>query len=439
MPVIALKLIDKYDAYVGRYAYLCGNENRERIDFVSIIMAKELIRVPRVLGESYNSVLIERLYEAGGNVMLDLIIYLGSYHLKDLFGTSWFSVEDFCRKMGYDRTNLQRKLDSRQLSAMFGKNMQPEYVCTDTAGQRISHPIETVFEAALYKLGLENLCYPTIGEDGRTSYNFVQILKRFDIMTDFKTKKSTKRLYSAVVSPEIKNFMFSLYNLLELQDYRSLPSRYRYFYLELSKMVYLIKYKTTKNKAPFYVLTVDQLAKKLGIEIAEPKDRKKKVASILKKMNTYLKYTNFNFSFVKGDHERWAYTVLFSFPRHTLHCFDEGQYAVVVKKFYKNLLGLYVEIAYPDTDMAVRRKKIKEVEEDAGLYKEFLLWANSPESVEKKKQIYISDFVAVFGRFPEGWAQEELESANGTEVAPAPEEFISPETDGAVNMDDPAV
>ena len=36
--------------------------------------------------------------------------------------------------------------------------------------------------------------------------------------------------------------MFSLYNLLELQDYRSLPSRYRYFYLELSKMVYLIKY-----------------------------------------------------------------------------------------------------------------------------------------------------------------------------------------------------
>ena len=97
-------------------------------------MAKELIRVPRVLGESYNSVLIERLYEAGGNVMLDLIIYLGSYHLKDLFGTSWFSVEDFCRKMGYDRTNLQRKLDSRQLAAMFGKNMQPEYVCTDTAG-----------------------------------------------------------------------------------------------------------------------------------------------------------------------------------------------------------------------------------------------------------------------------------------------------------------
>lgn len=31
-PVIPLELIDKYDAYVGRYVYLCGNENRERID-----------------------------------------------------------------------------------------------------------------------------------------------------------------------------------------------------------------------------------------------------------------------------------------------------------------------------------------------------------------------------------------------------------------------
>ena len=107
-------------------------------------------------------------------------------------------------------------------------------------------------------------------------------------MTDFKTKKSTKRLYSAVVSPEIKNFMFSLYNLLELQDYRSLPSRYRYFYLELSKMVYLIKYKTTKNEAPFYVLTVDQLAKKARHrDCRTQKTGKRKVASILKK-NEYL-------------------------------------------------------------------------------------------------------------------------------------------------------
>ena len=331
-------------------------------------MAKELIRVPRILGENCNSGLIERLYEAGGNVMLDLIIYLSSHHLKDLFGTSWFSVEDFCRKMGYNRTNLQRKLTEEQLTAMFGSRTPPKYVFTGTAGKPVTHPIETVFEAAIYKLGLENLYYPVAGEDGRTSYNFVQILKRFDIVTDFETKKSTKRMYSAVISPEIKDFMFSLYNLLELQDYRNLPSRYRYFYLELSKMIYLIKYKVKNNEAPFYVLTVDQLAKKLGVEIAEPKYRKKKIVSILTKMNGYLKYTNFNFSFIKGEHDKWAYTVLFSFPQDTLRYFDEGQYAVVTKRFYKSLLWLYVELAYPEIELESKGKKVKELESDKELF-----------------------------------------------------------------------
>ena len=356
--------------------------------------------------------------------MLDLIIYLSSHHLKDLFGTSWFSVEDFCRKMGYNRTNLQRKLTEEQLTAMFGSRTPPKYVFTGTAGKPVTHPIETVFEAAIYKLGLENLYYPVAGEDGRTSYNFVQILKRFDIVTDFETKKSTKRMYSAVISPEIKDFMFSLYNLLELQDYRNLPSRYRYFYLELSKMIYLIKYKVKNNEAPFYVLTVDQLAKKLGVEIAEPKYRKKKIVSILTKMNGYLKYTNFNFSFIKGEHDKWAYTVLFSFPQDTLRYFDEGQYAVVTKRFYKSLLWLYVELAYPEIELESKGKKVKELESDKELYGEFLQWANSSENIEKKKQLYINDFVAVFGRFPEGWTPERQQEV------PDPEIFIFPKTDG---------
>lgn len=196
-------------------------------------------------------------------------------------------------------------------------------------------------------------------------------------------------MYSAVISPEIKDFMFSLYNLLELQDYRNLPSRYRYFYLELSKMIYLIKYKVKNNEAPFYVLTVDQLAKKLGVEIAEPKYRKKKIVSILTKMNGYLKYTNFNFSFIKGEHDKWAYTVLFSFPQDTLRYFDEGQYAVVTKRFYKSLLWLYVELAYPEIELESKGKKVKELESDKELYGEFLQWANSSENIEKKNS-YIS-------------------------------------------------
>ena len=55
-------------------------------------MEKELSRVPRLLSESYNSGLIERLYDSGGSVMLDIIIYLCGNHIRDLFGESWFSI-----------------------------------------------------------------------------------------------------------------------------------------------------------------------------------------------------------------------------------------------------------------------------------------------------------------------------------------------------------
>lgn len=384
-------------------------------------MGKDLIRIPRVLSENYNSGLIERLYASGGSVMLDLIIYLSSYHVKDLFGESWFSIEDFCNRMGYNRTNLQRRLTPEQIAGLFGPNASPEYLFTDSKGIIVSHPIETVFEAALCKLGMENLYYPVVGEDNRTSYNFVQILRRFDILTNFDTKKCTKRMYSAVLSPEIKDFMFSLYNLLELQDYRILPSRYRFFYLELTKMMFLVKHKTLKNEPPFYVLTVDQLAKKLDIEASEPKFKKRKVMSVLKKMNELLKYTNFSFSFVKGNNEKWAYTVLFSFPQSTLDYFNEGQYAVFIKRFYSDLLWRYTGIQFPDVPIGRERTvKVAEIQKNDELYKDFLIWANSSQNTQLKKEAYIANYVQAFNRMPE-WYEHTEEKKQST---PSPEEFI---------------
>lgn len=62
---------------------------------------------------------------------------------------------------------------------------------------------------------------------------------------------------------------------------------------------------------------------------------------------------------------------------------------------------------------------MKELENDKELYGEFLQWANSSENIEKKKQLYINDFVAVFGRFPEGWTLERQQEV------PEPKKFIS--------------
>ena len=44
---------------------------------------------------------------------------------------------------------------------------------------------------------------------------------------------------------------------VELKDYRNLPNRkgYRKFYLNLAKMIYLIKYKIDQGQAPYFTVT----------------------------------------------------------------------------------------------------------------------------------------------------------------------------------------
>lgn len=61
---------------------------------------KKLSRVPRTLSESSNTKVLEVLFDAGGTVMSDIIIYVASSQMKDLFGDCWFSINDFVRSWG---------------------------------------------------------------------------------------------------------------------------------------------------------------------------------------------------------------------------------------------------------------------------------------------------------------------------------------------------
>ena len=373
-------------------------------------MSQELSRVPRSLSEKENSRLIERLYETGGssNVAMDLIVYLTNNQMKNLFGENWFTIADFCKVMGYDRTKLHRKLTEEQIIEIFGKNNLPKYIRTVADGQEVVHNIETVFEAALYRLGSSNIAIASRNSDGSTSYKFVQIIMKFDIKTDFTTKKGTKRLYNAVLNPMLTDSLFKNYNLIDLQDYRKIPDRigYRYFYLNLAKMMYVIKNKMIKGQAPVFTLTVDQLAKIFDIQIANNNDRKKKVRSILNLINSSLEVTNFQFDFIKSESEKWAYTVQFYFPNDTLEYFDQKFTTVFTSKFYTSLVWKYVETLFPNIYGVGRSDKVQEVMNNEELYNEFLKWAHSDENIELKEELYRSTFTSVFQRSPEDFGLE---------------------------------
>lgn len=81
-------------------------------------------------------------------------------------------------------------------------------------------------------------------------------------------------------------------------------------------MIYLIKYKIDQGQAPYFTVTVDQLAKEFDVTVKDNHDRKKKVTSILNGINKKLERTKFQYQYIKGKGEKWPYTVQFFLTRN---------------------------------------------------------------------------------------------------------------------------
>lgn len=354
---------------------------------------KELSRVPRTLSEPYNGDNLDLLIESGGTIMHDIIIFAANEQMKDLFGDTWFSMEDFCKVMGYERTKLQRKLTDEQKQKTFGA-IKPIYK-TEYEGEQIEHPIETFFESALFSLG-KNTLSVAYNANGATRYKFIPILDSFEIKDNFATKKRTRRMYKVNLSNELKNMMFNGYNLIDLKDYRSLPNKrsYRRFYLNLSKMIFLIKHKIQAGREAEFVTTVDELARYFDINIANNHDRKKKVTTILNAINKNLTQTKFEYEFVKKENEKWAYSIRFRFSEDTLKYFDEKAKAIITTQYYEGLkdaflhkkgIPVYETYKYKDAFLF-----------GSGNYNEdFMNWAISDEDKELKKEIFKAVYIKI--------------------------------------------
>lgn len=367
-------------------------------------MGKEDInRVPRALTNSLNSKLMDQLYDLipGTNVVVDLIVYLSRHQIGDLFGESWFSIQDFCKIMGYDRTTLGRKLSKEMLKEITGKET-PIYIQHGDSNTPIHyHNIETVFEAALYKLTETNLMFPYV-RDGVTFYTGVQVIDSFAIKDDFHTKKGTKRLYSARLSKKLADSLFYDYNLININDYRALPNRHGYkrFYLQLSRMISIVKWKISKGEVPFFTQTVDDLAYIFDINVKENKQRKKQITKVLNAINDKLTTTKFQYEYIKGINQRYAYTVKFYFSKDTLDFFNEEYKAVFTDRFFKSVINYYLKnIAHAPTHEI--SKKIQEIMSDHGREKQFHEWFYSEADIGLKRAIYIDEFRKAFGKSPE--------------------------------------
>lgn len=364
---------------------------------------KSLCRIPRALTDQKAKQKIEKeLYQLGGSLGIDIIIYACNSQNENLFGECWFSMDDFCKKMGYNRTHLQEKVSNEKKTQFLGED-NPVHILYDIRGKKIEYKIETVFECILYKLGSQNIGIVEQTRSGGSVYKFLQVLDEFEIKSNLETLKKTRRMYRVRINSRLKETLFNSYSLIELNEYNKLPDRagYREFYLNLCRMIAIVKYKKDHGEIPCFTMSVDQLASIFDVNIIENKDRKKRITRILNSINKNLKAAKFDFEYIKGANEKWAYTVKFQFSDETVEYFDEKYKAVFMIRYYENLLGNYIRLRYPSSDMKMIISEKQRITEDEGQKEQFRKWCFSDEHMDLKVTIYKNTSMEVFKMNPE--------------------------------------
>ena len=122
-----------------------------------------------------------------------------------------------------------------------------------------------------------------------------------------------------------------------------------------------------------------------------------------------MEVTKFQYEFVKGENERWAYTVQFHFPKETLEYFDQKFTAVFTDRFYSELQQIYTKMCYPHLDPHSVDLKVAEIRNDPEQYQDFIRWAHSDQSedlISLKATIYRTTFISVFKQAPEALGLE---------------------------------
>lgn len=321
-----------------------------------------LSRIPQSM--SFDNTVLERAYQEEAIILRDVIVYVINKKAKNLWDEFTFSLEDFCKEMGYDRSNLQRTKE--QFVNPSKKELQKLPIIDE-------HNFDSAFEYALYRGMKENIVISRRG-DKDIEFRSYRVIEDLKVYYNKNTKKDTKRIYSIRLASELMENIFKEYFLIDYKDYSGIKASttnllggFRNFYVFMAQMISLAKQHTTEENNSF-IVAIDKLATILNIKSTEEHTKRKfNVKKALNKLKDSLERTSFDFEFVKNG-GRFAYYVKFSFPKETLAYFDEKLRAVFFHKlfeecsdeFLKNVLGIQVNKSqWEDYQRKINTKEVR--------------------------------------------------------------------------------
>ena len=276
-----------------------------------------LTRVPHDM--AFDTDAINAAFQKQAGIVRDAFIYVTKrqFSLKDIFSNITFTIDDFCAEMGYNKSELYRRLDIWN-----DKNKPP--VLID------GHECDGLFEYSLYRAAKENLVFHRWSKNGNPEIKTYQIFKSLEILYDKTTNKSVKRTYSVILGADIMSELFARFFILDYEDYKALAAKssdatssYRNFYIFFAKMVSIARSQKKHN----FITTVDEIANILNYKIEEAKNRKQSVKRALNDMQKKITHS-FTYKFISnpnpapGYKSKLQYHILFSFSQEALDNFE---------------------------------------------------------------------------------------------------------------------
>lgn len=358
---------------------------------------EHLTRIPQIL--NYNNGLLDSHFDDEADLVMNIAI-LGTYLYKDnLWGYSKLTLEHFV-KLGYTRTNLQRVIPKFQnlspddkkrlvrlrridLGLEEGTKEEQKIAKKETNDYPFLHDFLciTKIDYAFYKALNTRIQLSARFGDNVGARNFIMLSEL--LIKDLS--KREKKEYQFIMSAEWVADLFKSYNLIDIEDYIFVGNGLkidrvnsaRIFYLQLGKMISVARNTPCIDGKGYFDLSVDQICDIVGIQVSEPKNRKRKVTQLLNDVKNSVKYTPFEWEYFSNTNPRAKYLVRFIFEEKLLQWFDEGKRASLLKTIHND--------AYSAFQVKTRNNGLSPI--NALSETDFWRWWISPTDEEIKQQI----------------------------------------------------
>jgi|GEM_PF-4787186 len=233
---------------------------------------KDFIRVDRSIVQQIND--IHTNFGEDSQLVLSILLFFQKVLKANFFFRIDFTIEEFCRKTGYNKFSLCRE------HPIFKNDKTPIPKLAN------GHEIKSIFDYTLYIMYQRSIVFPTgftyTVKKQRNKMEKLEIMKTLEITTN--TTKKNQKQYHVTLSEEIYNGFLSRYYIMNYETFKQLgkgkggfgrQQLYMLIQVEVNKQI------SMKENYQQPIIPVDNLIKYVSSQAKEPKHKKEAVKKTL--------------------------------------------------------------------------------------------------------------------------------------------------------------